>query len=78
MTRTRDNRLKREARNSALCRRHVMTHFHATARGARIYDSFCLHCGMESRVVVWPMPNETTISGRAVSLNCTKPAHKES
>jgi hypothetical protein len=78
MTRTRDNRLKREARSSALWRGHDMSRFHATARGARIYDSRCLDCGMESRVVVWPMPNETEISGRAVSLNCTNPANKES
>ena len=72
-SRTKDSRLKRNARATARRRGHDMTPFRAdSCVGRRVYDSSCKRCGADMRVTTWPLANEIEISGAAVALNCTK------
>ena len=69
-TRTKDTRLKREARAAAKGRGHDMTPFRAVP-SRRIYDAHCRTCRASMTVEPWPAPNGIEISGGAVALQCT-------
>ena len=70
-TRTKDNRLRRQARATAAARGHDMAPFRKL-NGRRMWRCACRTCGAYVDVTTWPMPNEIEIGGTAVALHCAK------
>jgi hypothetical protein len=61
-------KLKREAREAAINRGHVMSRFETFPSGTAIAS--CKKCGYIAAVRVRPAANEIDIAGSAVALNC--------
>jgi len=71
-TRTKDTRLRREARKAAVGRGHDMAPFRKLnlASGGKVWRAECRCCNAWVDVTPWPMPNDIEIGGPAVSLLC--------
>ena len=70
---TRAVRLRREAKESAAWREHDMGRFVCVGHYYRIpcaWRSTCRKCGMSVDITIHPAPNQTSICGEAVALNC--------
>jgi len=63
-------KLKREAKESAVFRGHKMNRFRQIDHFA--YVSQCNICGKSVYVNLAPMPNEIDIHGEAIALSCTE------
>lgn len=62
--------LQREAAIACENRGHEMTPFTSYSESNAIAS--CWFCHMEVQVLTRPKPNEISIAGKAVALNCTK------
>lgn len=65
-------RLKREAKDACEWRGHEMYRFERGFVYTNMHYTSCKKCGMDVTVNTNPMPNQISIAGEAVALNCDR------